>query len=61
VGLAVKKDRMVLAQVREPRVRHAFGEDVPVEQVDVLESHGALHVPTADLNSGSLETPQQMR
>jgi hypothetical protein len=30
------EDRLVLTQIGEPLVRHAFGEDVPVEQVDVL-------------------------
>lgn len=36
------EDRVVLTQVAEPLVRYAFGEDVPVEQVDVLESHAVL-------------------
>src|SRR6266480_6295659 len=36
------EDRMVLTQVGEPLVRHAFGEDVPVEEVDVLGSHLVL-------------------
>jgi hypothetical protein len=36
------EDRLVLTQVGEPFVRHAFGKDVPVEQVDVLGSHVVL-------------------
>jgi hypothetical protein len=36
------EDGMVLAQVGEPRVRHTFGEDVPVEEGDVLGSHVVL-------------------
>jgi len=42
VRFGVEEDRMVLTQIREPLVRHAVGEDVPVEQVDVVELHVTL-------------------
>ena len=49
------EERMVLTQIREPLVRHAFGEDVPVEEVDVLGSHVVLlgvllHAPSLVCN-----------
>ena len=41
VGLGVPVDGRLPAQELEPVVRHALGEDVPIEQVDVSEFHDA--------------------
>jgi hypothetical protein len=40
VGFGVQEERMALTQELEPCVGDASGEDVPVEQVDLVEAHG---------------------
>jgi hypothetical protein len=39
IGFGMAEDGMLLAQKSEPLVRHALREDVPVKQIDVIESH----------------------